>query len=147
MTETLDGQMSFLDLASPCGKTSPVPSAVTKERTSRPSSKRSAKPEVPTFLFLNLRRGSGLMQEPLWEMASALHGGSMMLNFGESPSVENASTLSQILQANVPEKYSLSPKACAGILKRAEKRGKVLPDMLRDALLEVVNGSDGCNCC
>jgi len=66
----------------------------------------------------------------------------MTLNFGEYPSDARESILSQILDLNAPEKYSLSQKACAGILRRAEKRGKVLPDMLRDALLEVV-GSDG----
>ena len=55
------------------------------------------------------------------------------------------STLSQILIANAPEKYSLSRKACLGILRRAEKRGKELPDMLREALMEVVlsGGADG----
>ena len=42
-----------------------------------------------------------------------------MHSTGESPSEENASTLSQILQAGVPEKYYLSPKACLGILRRA----------------------------
>ena len=66
----------------------------------------------------------------------------MTLNFGECPSGERGSTLSQILDLNAPEKYSLSPRACSGILRRAEKRGKALPDMLRDALMEVV-GSDG----
>ena len=73
-----------------------------------------------------------------WETVSALPGGSMMLNTGESPSVARESTLSQILQANAPEKYYLSAKACAGILRRAEKRGKELPTMLKDALEEVV---------
>ena len=48
------------------------------------------------------------------------------------------STLSQILVRNAPEKYNLSAKACAGILRRAEKRGKELPTMLREALEEVV---------
>lgn len=62
-----------------------------------------------------------------------------MLNTGQGPhNGENASTLSQILQANAPEKYYLSAKACAGILRRAEKRGKELPKMLKDALEEVV---------
>lgn len=65
----------------------------------------------------------------------------MTLNTGEFPSVEKESTLSQILQLNAPEKYSLSPRACAGILRRAEKRGKELPDMLRDALTEVISFS------
>ena len=66
----------------------------------------------------------------------------MMLNFGESPSEGRESTLSQILDLNVPEKYSLSPKACSGILRRAEMRGKELPSMLKEALIEVI-GSDG----
>lgn len=35
-------------------------------------------------------------------------------------------------------KYYLSPKACLGILRRAERRGKELPKMLKDALEEVV---------
>ena len=47
---------------------------------------------------------------------------------------ENASTLSQILQAGVPEKYYLSQKACLGILRRASKRGKELPAILKAAL-------------
>ena len=55
-------------------------------------------------------------------------------SFGESPSEGNASTLSQILQAGVPERYYLSPKACLGILRRASVRGKELPEVLRIAL-------------
>ena len=137
----MEHQISIQDLLS--GRMSPEHSAVTKGRTSEPSSRRSAKPQGPTFLFLNLRRGGGgLIPEPLWETVSALPGGSMTLNFGESPSVARESTLSQILDLNAPEKYCLSSRACAGILRRAEKRGKTLPDMLRDALMEVV-GSDG----
>ena len=65
-----------------------------------------------------------------------------MLNTSESLSVAAESSLSEILQVDAPEKYSLSAKACNGILRRAEKRGKTLPPMLRDALTEVV-GSDG----
>ena len=57
-----------------------------------------------------------------------------MLNTGESPSAENVSTLSQILQANVPERYFLSPRACLGILQRASVRGKELPILLKRAL-------------
>ena len=61
-------------------------------------------------------------------------------NFGESPNVAVESTLSQILEDNVPEKYYLSAKACEGILRRAERRGKELPPMLREALLQVASG-------
>ena len=72
------------------------------------------------------------------EMNGRLPGGSTMLNTGEFPSVARESTLSQILQANTPQKYYLSAKACQGILRRAEKRGKELPPMLREALEEAV---------
>jgi hypothetical protein len=67
-------------------------------------------------------------------MITPSHGGYLMLNTGEFPSAENASTLSQILQVNVPEKYYLSPKACLGILRRASARGKELPILLKKAL-------------
>jgi len=142
MTEQLDGQMSFFDQDSQYGRTSRELSAVTKGKTFRPLSKRSAMSANPVFLFLNLTRESGSLLGLSWEMVGALPGESMTLNFGESPSEERGSTLSQILDLQAPEKYSLSPRACAGILRRAEKRGKTLPDMLRDALMEVV-GSDG----
>ena len=142
MTENLDGQMSFFDLDSPCGKTSQEHSAATKEKTSKLSSKPSAKSANQGFLFLNLTTESGSLLGLSWELVGALPGESMTLNFGESPSDARESTLSQILDLQAPEKYSLSPRACAGILRRAEKRGKTLPDMLRDALMEAV-GSDG----
>lgn len=38
----------------------------------------------------------------------------------------------------VPDKYSLSPKACQGILTRASRRGKELPDVLKRALENVI---------
>ncbi len=55
-------------------------------------------------------------------------------SFGECPSEENASRLSQILQDSAPQKYYLSARACAGILNRANKRGKELPEILKQAL-------------
>ena len=55
-------------------------------------------------------------------------------NIGVAPNEERESTLSQILEANVPEKYFLSPKACEGILRRANKRGKKLPEILQKVL-------------
>ena len=138
MTDVLEGQMSIFDLGLQCGKTSPVHLAVTKERTSKPSSKPSAKSRTPAFQFLCLKRESGRKPDVSWETDTALRGVSMTLNFGEFPSEERESTLSQILEANAPEKYFLSARACAGILRRAEKRGKELPQMLKEALEEAV---------
>ena len=125
-------------LGSPCGRTFPAHSQATKARTSALSSKRSAKSEEKPFLYLNLRRGNGQRPDASWETVTALPGASTTLNTGECPSAARESTLSQILEANAPEKYSLSERACAGILRRAERRGKELPTMLREALEEVV---------
>ena len=65
-----------------------------------------------------------------------LHGASSTLNIGECPNVAVESFLSRILQpmTDVPEKYYLSAKACLGILRRAQERGKELPEELRIAL-------------
>ena len=138
MIEQLAGQMSIADLGISCGKTSPEHIPATAATTSAASSKRSAKSQTPKFLFLDLTKASGNPLALSWEMGIPSHGVPSMLSIGESPSVAVASTLSQILQVNVPEKYYLSKTACEGILRRAERRGKVLPKMLREALEEVV---------
>lgn len=101
-------------------------------RTSDESSKKSAASKKQTYQFLDLR--SGATQEKSWATVSASHGGCSTRNIGEFPSVENVSTLSEILQVNVPEKYYLSPRACEGILRRASRRGKELPAILKQAL-------------
>lgn len=56
-------------------------------------------------------------------------------SFGESPSAAVESHLSQILEAEPHPKYCLSAKACQGILNRAARRGKDLPEALKAALL------------
>ena len=62
------------------------------------------------------------------------------LNISEYPSDGVASSLSDILEdGEVPQRYFLSGRACQGILRRAEKRGKELPRALQSALLEVAS--------
>ena len=46
-------------------------------------------------------------------------------------------SLMDVLESDVPQKYYLSPKACRGILRRAERRGKALPPLLHQALQQV----------
>ena len=49
-------------------------------------------------------------------------------------------SLSSILETGpVDRRFFLSQKACAGILRRAEKRGKSLPDALLRALTQVAS--------
>lgn len=56
-------------------------------------------------------------------------------NTGECPSVVVESRLSQILEATPHTKYCLSARACQGILRRAARRGKDLPEVLKQVLL------------
>jgi hypothetical protein len=50
--------------------------------------------------------------------------------------------LSDVLETQpLPQRFSLSAKACAGILRRAQRRGKDLPTMLRQALEQVAGGT------
>lgn len=65
------------------------------------------------------------------------HGECLTLNSSEWPSDAVACSLSQVLEAQVPSKYFLSRRACRGILRRAEKRGRELPPPLKQALQTV----------
>ena len=120
------------------GKTCPEPSLHTKEKTSDAYLKNSLKFAGGGTQYLDLTRASGNPPERFWATDTASHGGSSTRNTGECPSVARESTLWQILQADAPEKYYLSARACEGILRRAERRGKALPPMLREALEEAV---------
>ena len=74
----------------------------------------------------------GTKQERLWETIIPSHGEHLTLNTGECPNVARESTLSQILQADAPEKYYLSPrKACEGICRRAMKRGNSISSAVK----------------
>ena len=117
-----------------CGKMSPAPSPQTQEKISKPSSKQS-RPSKVTMLSLILQKENGQEQENCWEMVSVSPGDALTRSFGEFPKEEDVSILSQILMMGVPEKYYLSQKACLGILKRADARGKELPELLKKALL------------
>ena len=74
-----------------------------------------------------------------WSSSGACwtHNGSEFPNDGDACS----SQLVSILQppTDVPTRYSLSPKAAQGILRRSQRRGKKLPELL-EAALEAVAG-------
>lgn len=115
------------------GRTYPELFQVTAERILEPCLKKS---QTPIFQCLQVVNG----QPQEWLEGGRLTplGESLMLNIGEYPNVENESTLSEILEDNVPEKYYLSAKACLGILRRAKNKGRKLPDNLRIALEQKV---------
>ena len=78
----------------------------------------------------------GTMQDLSWETGFQSLGESSMRSFGAYPNAVEESFLWQILEDNVPEKYSLSEKACQGVLRRAERRGKEMPVLLLLALMQ-----------
>src|SRR3546814_7852157 len=64
------------------------------------------------------------------------------LSTSEFPNGAVASSLSDILETgDLPQRYFLSAKACSGILRRAEKRGKTLPLALSRALRQTGDGA------
>ena len=124
------------DLSS--GKTCQERFQAIKERTSEPSLESLLESSSRTPLCLRFQRLDGPMPTVIVETDGALRTEFLTLNTGECPNVAVESTLSSILEANAPEKYYLSAKACEGILRRAERRGKELPTMLREALEEAI---------
>ena len=122
------------------GRMSPERSQATKDKTSKPSSKKQSESKEK-FLFLDLRKTNGKMQDVSWETDTRLLGESWTPNIAEYPKDAEESFLSQILEASVPEKYYLSATACEGILRRAKTRGKELPEILRIALEQQIEKS------
>ena len=151
MSAEMDGQVSIFDLDGWSGKMSLEHSVPTKERTSKPSSRKSSESQNPMPLMcLCLKKVSG--EKPgnytmKWE-DGVLPGEPTMLNIGEYPNggkeylwsptlvggAQRKSCLTNILEQNPNPKYNLSQRACQGILDRAKRRGKKLPEMLAMAL-------------
>ena len=152
MCEQLEGQLTWSDLGISFGRMfqehsqAESPKGQTSKQSLKKSSKSSAK-KLP--LFLSLKTG-GLKPDASAEWVTAAApfpslGDFTMPSFGEYPSEENVSRLSQILEDSAPQKYSLSARACAGILNRAQNRGKELPRELKEALLRQCSEQLGCS--
>ena len=150
-------QMSIFDLVSSFGKTSPELSQATEDRISEPSWKNFVESKKTVFQFLCLTAESGRIAERSSATASLLHGDLWTLNTSEYLNAASVSPLSwttagtmqrtyyyresrlsEILQTEVSEKYYLSARACEGILRRADKRGKELPEVLKKALTDQI---------
>ena len=75
-----------------------------------------------------------------WEDDGAWCGELTTRNTGEFPNAVVVSRLSQILEETPHPKYNLTAKACQGILRRAERRGKDLPKLLKEVLIRQSQG-------
>ena len=122
MMNVVTSPLSFADLLSASnlaglsGKTSPVSCHRTEDGTLVPSSGRW--------------KTSGMVSRT----------GSWTLSTSEWPSDAAVCLLSDILETgDLPQRFFLSATACQGILRRAEKRGKKLPEQLYQALKGVVD--------
>lgn len=157
----MDGQVTWSDLGISFGRTLSEHSAATEEKTSQPCWRKLRVSQNQDFLYLDCRKsGNGQKQEPLTVMGGLSLGELTTLNAGEKPSetavqemlsvwgphsVAEESRLSQILEANPLPKYNLTAKACLGILRRAERRGKDLPEYLKAVLLMQSASGGGCD--
>jgi hypothetical protein len=92
--------------------------------------------DLPVKATRSSRQGAdGQTLVLLMDPKEQLRGGHSMPNISAWPNVGSECLLSQVLETtSVPQKYFLSLTACEGILRRAEKRGKQLPEMLKQAL-------------
>lgn len=98
-----------------------------------------ARVEQPNAVIPGPPRGAdGAKLEQSLETDGLWRGDSWTVNISEWPSAESVSLLSSTLEVNAPEKYYLSARACQGILTRASRRGKKLPDLLQTALLGMI---------
>lgn len=140
--------VSRLDIAPAgfAGKTSPVSFPAREDETLQAfwASSRASRSTFP--------RADGATAEssPASPTPTASPGECLTLNTSEhaaaaglSPSDDAVCSLSDILETgDVPQRYYLTPKACAGILRRAERRGKELPPQLLRALQAVAGVSN-----
>lgn len=68
----------------------------------------------------------------------------LTLSTSEWPSAAAVCLLSDILETGaLPQRFFLSATACRGILRRAERRGKKLPEWLQMALEAAAGPDDG----
>ena len=72
MIDQLEGQVSMFDPGSQSGRMFPEHSVQVKEKTSKQSSKLSAKSPIQTFQFLSLRAG-GASPDASWERVTEVN--------------------------------------------------------------------------
>lgn len=112
---------------------------------------RAAKVEPPEGAELFAIRAGGQWMQPQRDLfsdlgwaplskawpsaATVFHGQCWTLSSSAWRSDGSACSLSETLEEGpIPARFSLSPRACAGILRRAGRRGRDIPEALRRAL-------------
>ena len=135
-----------LERAGCCGKMSLRHFQAMPERTSQDLFLSSAAGTSPCRMMVGGSQGSSLELPVI----SVYAGEYLTLNIPEFPNFQgrsrsegSVSSLSDILiTGNIPLKYYLTVKCAEGILRRAERRGKPLPPVLKAALIR--QSQSGC---
>lgn len=134
MQSTLDLFSGKTCLAFSAPATTPSDASWERWRVTMPHSFRAEGSDGPTRVWL-------------MDPREGLRGAFSMLNISAWPNGANVCSLSQVLETGpIPQKYYLSAKACRGILRRAEKRGKELPPQLKLALTQAARGGEPTSC-
>lgn len=96
-------------------------------------------------MFLSLRTDGRTQESVSQKMGTeSWSGGCLTLNTSESPNDAVESSLYSVLEhGGGTRRYCLSPKACEGILRRAEERGKTLPVLLKETLMKMASVPNG----
>jgi len=106
----------------------------------KPSSRGSSSSRTFQACFLPIKDLISLSSSIRWTNSGTVWRGAFSIaSSSESPSVAAECSLSDILVPHAHPKYSLSPRAAAGILRRAERRGRALPTHLEAALVALMN--------
>ena len=129
-----------------CGKMSPLHYQAMPEKISQDLFLSSAAGTSPCQVTAGGNQGSS----PELPVISVYAGEYLTLNTPEFPNFQgrsrsegSVSSLSDILVVgNIPPKYYLTVKCAEGILRRAERRGKPLPPVLKAALIR--QSQSGC---
>lgn len=153
---TKDGpsQTSMFSSAEPLASHSPSPDSekewLALEATSRLSILQSLTNTAPVGWYGKtspaschpMKDGTLVPLSERWSNSGIARAGECLtLSTSEYPSDADVCSLWQVLETGeIAQKYYLSQKACAGILRRAEERGKILPPALH-AALQAVSGS------
>ena len=137
MRLTKSASLTERNLALSCLKTSPDYLATRREHSA------ASLLALPAKVMRSSQQGeNGRTLVVCLDPKEQRHGGSRMPNITDWPNDAAVCSLSQVLvRDSIPPQYFLSSTACAGILRRAEKRGKALPTPLLRALRAVAEAS------
>jgi len=140
----MTGETSPSSIAGSSGSSTSEGSSSPSGRTSREYSQLAITPSAASSLPWSVltapscQSEDGLAVAWLLDHYEAPPGEFWTPNTSDCPRDAKDSSLSRVLEEDpIPQKYYLSPRAAAGILRRSDKRKREIPSVLRNALVKV----------